>query len=245
VRARGRRLCPCLVFPHGNDESWNTLHVTAPASPRMSRVSSIVSRTIRCAVVARSFGTFAGQPLVDWWGLVVMAVVHATLVEFVYYWVHRALHIGWMFKRWHAYHHASINTEPTTSFSFEPGERIIYTVLFSLAPFTTYYLGYGSWLSLFVYLIWFDITNGFGHINFEMMPKWFASSPLWYFGYTPSYHSIHHTRFKKNFSLFMVWPDVLFGTADLNLTLNVFNGALDQAAPIVEEPVPPEVVPLV
>jgi len=193
----------------------------------------------------RAFGMFVGQPLFTWSSLIAVIILHCTFVEFVYYWFHRALHIGWMFKRWHAYHHASINTEPTTSFSFEPGERIIYTLLFATGPAIAYYIGYGSWVMFFSYLIWFDIVNGFGHINFEMMPKWYSTGPLWYFWYTPSYHSIHHTRFKKNYSLFMIWPDLMFGTADMNLTLNVFNGALDQAAPIVEEPMPPEVVPLV
>jgi len=51
-------------------------------------------------------------------------------------------------------------------------------------------------------------------------------SPLALLWYTPSYHSIHHTRFRKNYALFMPWTDVAFGTADMTKTREVFWEAL-------------------
>ena len=54
---------------------------------------------------------------VPWWnskGLVVVALLHAGPVEFLYYWIHRALHHHFLYARYHSHHHASIVTEPIT-----------------------------------------------------------------------------------------------------------------------------------
>jgi len=147
------------------------------------------------------------------WALAYEFLVHATVVEFLYYWFHRTLHVQWLYKRWHQYHHKSINTEPTTGVSFEIGERLAYTVLFAIPPLVADYLGYQSFFALGLYLLWFDLMNEGGHINFEILPMWFFRSPLRYIIYSPTFHAVHHTKFKKNYSLFMPWSDILFGTA--------------------------------
>ena len=54
---------------------------------------------------------------VPWWnskGLVMAALLHAGPVEFLYYWLHRALHHHFLYARYHSHHHASIVTEPIT-----------------------------------------------------------------------------------------------------------------------------------
>lgn len=147
-----------------------------------------------------------------WSGIAWHLIIHATVVEFIYYWWHRALHISWLYKNYHAYHHKSINTEPSTGLSFEIGERLSYTILFAVSPAICYTMGYCSILHFVLYFIWFDILNEGGHINFEMFPAWFFNTPLKYIYYTPSFHAIHHTRFKRNYSLFMPWPDMLWST---------------------------------
>lgn len=177
------------------------------------------------------FDCFKGMEMFQWKAIFVQLIFHCTVVEFLYYWFHRALHVGWLFKKYHAYHHASINTEPTTSLSFEVGERLAYTVLFAFTPIASYYLGYQSYITFAIQMLWFDLQNGLGHINFEFLPCWFYESPLAAIWYSPSYHSIHHTRFKKNFSLFMPWPDLLFGTCDMARTTDVFYQAIDQSPP--------------
>jgi len=138
---------------------------------------------------------------------------HATIVEFLYYLFHRALHVQWLYKRWHQYHHKSINTEPTTAVSFEVGERLAYTVLFAISPVLTGLIGAQTYAGLLIYVLWFDFMNEGGHINFEVLPQWYFRSPLRYVFYSPTFHAVHHTKFKKNYSLFMPWTDILFGTA--------------------------------
>lgn len=173
-------------------------------------------------------GCLADMAVWDIRGVLCQLIIHCTFVEFVYYWLHRALHSQWLYKNVHSYHHASVNTQPTTALSFEIGERLAYTALFSVTPIATYYLGYQSYLTLAMHLLWFDLNNAMGHCNFEIMPRWFMESPFALVWYTPSYHSIHHTRFKRNYALFMPWTDLVFGTADMAKTRDVMHAAIDR-----------------
>jgi sterol desaturase/sphingolipid hydroxylase (fatty acid hydroxylase superfamily) len=142
-----------------------------------------------------------------------MFVWHALIVEPIYYAFHRLLHWQWFYKNFHQYHHKSIATEPTTGVSFEIYERLSYTALFAVAPLIADYQGYQSYLGFALYYVWFDVMNEGGHINFEPLPGWWLASPFKYVFYSPTFHSVHHTKFKKNYSLFMPYTDILFGTA--------------------------------
>lgn len=142
-----------------------------------------------------------------------MFIWHAIVVEPIYYAFHRLLHWQWFYKNFHQYHHKSIATEPTTGVSFEIYERVSYTILFAVAPLIADYQGYQSYLAFALYYIWFDIMNEGGHINFEPLPSWWLDTPFKYVLYSPTFHSVHHTKFKKNYSLFMPYTDILFGTA--------------------------------
>jgi sterol desaturase/sphingolipid hydroxylase (fatty acid hydroxylase superfamily)/predicted amino acid dehydrogenase len=158
-------------------------------------------------------GPFQNMTLFNSESIIWYFIFHATLVEFIYYWFHRLLHVSCVYKNFHSYHHKSINTEPTTGLSFEFVERFSYTLLFSIPPLCVSLLGNNSLVTFCGYIIWFDIMNEGGHINFEVLPDWFHRSPLRWIFYSPTFHSIHHTKFKKNYTLFMPWCDILFGTA--------------------------------
>ena len=47
-------------------------------------------------------------------GVIITALLHAGPVEFLYYWLHRALHHHFLYSRYHSHHHSSIVTEPIT-----------------------------------------------------------------------------------------------------------------------------------
>ncbi|OMO90152.1 hypothetical protein COLO4_19320 [Corchorus olitorius] len=47
-------------------------------------------------------------------GLIITMLIHAGPVEFLYYWLHRALHHHFLYSRYHSHHHSSIVTEPIT-----------------------------------------------------------------------------------------------------------------------------------
>jgi aldehyde decarbonylase len=57
-----------------------------------------------------------GQHLPLWHahGALLVVLLHAGPVEFLYYWLHRALHHHFLYTRYHSHHHASIVTEPIT-----------------------------------------------------------------------------------------------------------------------------------
>jgi len=168
--------------------------------------------------------------LFSWESLAWTMFWHVTVVEFLYYWFHRALHIRWLYKNYHEHHHRSVNTQPATGITFLFGERLAYTLLFAIPSLLAWMHGQATFGATALFYIWFDIMNEGGHINCEVFPNWFASTPLWYIFYTPSYHSIHHTLFKANYALFMLWPDMLFGTYAKDKTLAVFNKATTQKA---------------
>lgn len=51
-------------------------------------------------------------------GVILTILLHAGPVEFLYYWLHRALHHHFLYSRYHSHHHSSIVTEPITCKSY-------------------------------------------------------------------------------------------------------------------------------
>ncbi|VAH49939.1 unnamed protein product [Triticum turgidum subsp. durum] len=166
-----------------------------------------------------AYATIPSVRLMPMWetkGAIIMALLHIGPVEFLYYWFHRALHHHFLYSRYHSHHHASIVTEPITSVIHPFAEILAYFVLFSIPMLIPIFMGYGSILGVVLYLAYIDFMNNMGHCNFEMLPKWIFQvvPPLKYLMYTPSYHSLHHTQFRTNYSLFMPFYDYIYNTMD-------------------------------
>uniref|UniRef100_A0A7N0RGI3 Fatty acid hydroxylase domain-containing protein n=1 Tax=Kalanchoe fedtschenkoi TaxID=63787 RepID=A0A7N0RGI3_KALFE len=151
-------------------------------------------------------------------GAILTLLLHAGPVEFLYYWFHRALHHHFLYSRYHSHHHSSIATEPMTSVSHPFAEHIVYYALFAIPMVTAGVTGVASVGCVAGYIFYLDLMNNMGHCNFEFIPKWVFSvfPPLKYFMYTPSFHSLHHTRLGTNYSLFMPFYDYIYGTVDVS-----------------------------
>lgn len=149
-------------------------------------------------------------------GVLIVALLHIGPVEFLYYWLHRALHHHFLYSRYHSHHHSSIVTEPITSVIHPFAEHIAYFILFAIPLLTTIGTGTGSVAAFAFYVLYIDFMNNLGHCNFELVPSWLFSvfPPLKYMMYTPSFHSLHHTQFRTNYSLFMPMYDYLYNTVD-------------------------------
>ncbi|MCD7454338.1 Very-long-chain aldehyde decarbonylase cer1 [Datura stramonium] len=149
-------------------------------------------------------------------GIIITALIHMGPVEFLYYWIHRALHHHFLYSRYHSHHHSSIVTEPITAVIHPFAELLAYYMLFAIPVFTTVFTGTASIASIGAYAMYIDFMNLMGHCNFELIPKWMFSvfPPLKYLMYTPSYHSLHHTQFRTNYSLFMPMYDYIYDTMD-------------------------------
>ncbi|GMJ14502.1 ECERIFERUM 22, ECERIFERUM 1 [Hibiscus trionum] len=149
-------------------------------------------------------------------GVVITILFHAGVVEFLYYWLHRALHHHYLYSRYHSHHHSSIVTEPITSVIHPFAEHVAYYALFAIPGLTTVLTGTASLVSIAGYSTYIDFMNNMGHCNFELVPNWVFSvfPPLKYLMYTPSFHSLHHTQFRTNYSLFMPIYDYIYCTTD-------------------------------
>ncbi|PQQ11560.1 protein ECERIFERUM 1-like [Prunus yedoensis var. nudiflora] len=149
-------------------------------------------------------------------GVILTILLHAGPVEYLYYWLHRALHHHFLYSRYHSHHHSSIVTEPITSVIHPFAEHIAYFILFAIPMLTTLFTGTASIISFAGYVTYIDFMNNMGHCNFELIPNWLFSifPPLKYLMYTPSFHSLHHTQFRTNYSLFMPIYDCIYGTMD-------------------------------
>ncbi|KAK4761180.1 hypothetical protein SAY87_006073 [Trapa incisa] len=149
-------------------------------------------------------------------GVLVTILLHAGPVEFLYYWLHRALHHHFLYSRYHSHHHSSIVTEPITSVIHPFAEHLAYFTLFAIPILATVYLRTASIVSFVGYISYIDLMNNMGHCNFEIIPRWLfiVFPPIKYLMYTPSFHSLHHTQFRTNYSLFMPFYDYIYGTMD-------------------------------
>ncbi|XP_028805886.1 very-long-chain aldehyde decarbonylase CER1-like [Neltuma alba] len=149
-------------------------------------------------------------------GVIITAVLHAGPVEFLYYWLHRALHHHFLYSRYHSHHHSFIITEPITSVIHPFAEHIAYFMLFAIPTYTTLITRTASIVSFTGYLAYIDFMNNLGHCNLELIPSsLFSFFPfLKYIMYTPTFHSLHHTQFRSNYSLFMPIYDYIYGTVD-------------------------------
>ncbi|XP_047341182.1 very-long-chain aldehyde decarbonylase CER1-like [Impatiens glandulifera] len=172
---------------------------------------------------------FSHLPLWRWDGIILTMLLHAGPVEFIYYWFHRAAHHHFIYSRYHSHHHSSIVTEPITSVIHPFAEHIVYYTLFFIPVMTCTLTGTASIASFAGYVLYIDFMNNMGHCNFEFIPEWFFSlfPLLKYLIYTPCFHSLHHTQFQTNYSLFMPMYDYFYGTTDKS-TNNLYKSSLQR-----------------
>ncbi|KAJ0966529.1 hypothetical protein J5N97_023446 [Dioscorea zingiberensis] len=160
-----------------------------------------------------------GAAYLPWWntkGVVITIILHMGPVEFIYYWFHRALHHHFLYSRYHSHHHASIVTQPITSVTHPFVEEMVYFTLFAIPMLSMAVTGTGCIIAVTGYLLYIDFMNYMGHCNFELVPQslFHLFPPLKYLMYTTSFHSLHHTQFRTNYSLFMPFYDYIYGTMD-------------------------------
>ena len=146
--------------------------------------------------------------------IVVIALVHMFVVEPLYYGYHLLLHRSPKFRQHHIKHHKATIPRPPSGFTFTFVERVSYLVLFALTVLIAGWFGQLTPFGFFAYYLAFDFLNSIGHCNFEFFPSWYVKSPLKWIVYCPSFHSLHHSRWEGNYSLFMPMYDWIFGTVE-------------------------------
>ena len=124
-------------------------------------------------------------------------------VAFHFYWGHRFLHWGVMYKLVHSLHHRNVNVGPWSGISMHPIEHVIYfsSLLIHLVipshPMHIMFHGYMLALSAVI-----------GHTGFhELLIKGAPRAALGHF-----HHQLHHRYFECNYGSVDFPLDVWFGT---------------------------------
>jgi sterol desaturase/sphingolipid hydroxylase (fatty acid hydroxylase superfamily) len=134
----------------------------------------------------------------------VMIVLHDTY----FYWTHRAMHHGRLYRLFHSTHHLSTSPTPWAAYAFSPLEALVQAGIGLVIAFTIPV--HGAAFSIF--MLWQIAFNVLGHCGYEIYPRWFMQSRLGWFLNSPTHHALHHEKSRANFSLyFNVW-DRLIGT---------------------------------
>lgn len=133
-----------------------------------------------------------------------MALMHDTY----FYWMHRAMHHPAVFKAVHLIHHKSTNPSPFAAYSFHPLEAIVEAGIFLVFVFTIPV----HLIHLLFFFLFMIIYNVYGHLGWELYPKWFSRHWLGKWVNTSVNHNQHHQYFKGNYGLYFLFWDRMIGT---------------------------------
>ncbi len=143
----------------------------------------------------------------SWWipvSILLAIIAHDTY----FYWLHRVIHHPSIYKKVHLTHHKSINPSPWASYSFHFFESVleamVVPIVLFLIPIHLY--------SFFIFTIIIFIINVYGHLGYEVAPKWFRRSFLFEVLNTSVHHNLHHSTFTSNFGLYFRFWDRIMGT---------------------------------
>ena len=184
-------------------------------------VLSIGVRIVFTNTVAVAFTRFGAEHFPGWVPVAVLAdapvwvqaVCVVVVLDFFFYWMHRAKHRWDWWWRLHETHHSSRELDWFSSVRFHPLEKILDRCVY-LLPLM--FLGAGAQALLILSIVDALIAT-FSHANIRM-----RIGPLIYVFVGPEMHRWHHARssdgqrsnFGNNLSIF----DWLFGTARLRPT---------------------------
>jgi len=138
--------------------------------------------------------------------LVFSVIASLVIHDTYFYWMHRLLHHPLLFKHTHLLHHKSTNPSPWTSYAFHTFEAITEGMILPILLFVLPMHSVG--ISLFI--VSGFIINVYGHLGYEIMPKWFRRSVLFEVFNTSVHHNLHHSKFKGNYGLYLrIWDRLM------------------------------------
>jgi len=152
----------------------------------------------------RLSGVHAG-PLPPWYVIVGQLLLFVYLDDFLYYWMHRAMHTPWLFKRIHGWHHYIITPWAITGHYMHPIEYILTGTLALAGPL----LVGAHVVTLWIWFAFRQWEAAEGHCGYE-----FPWSPTHFFPLNDgaAHHDAHHAKVRGNYAGFFPWVDAAFGT---------------------------------
>jgi sterol desaturase/sphingolipid hydroxylase (fatty acid hydroxylase superfamily) len=145
------------------------------------------------------------------WAWAIVAVPVALMLhDFYFYWMHRLIHIDWIYPHVHKVHHLSTNPSPLAALSFHPLEALIEAagviVILTLVPLPL--------PSLIAFGFLAFAFNVLGHLGYEVFPARLLASAFGRWMNSSTSHNLHHRTFRFNYGLYTLIWDRLFGTVD-------------------------------
>ena len=144
-------------------------------------------------------------PLPPLWVGVAQLVFFVVFDDFLFYWMHRTLHQGWLYKHIHSLHHRVVTPCAATGHYMHPVEYVLTASLMLVGPLL---LG-AHVVVLYAWVVIRQWEAAEGHSGFSF--PWSPTNRLPLFD-GPDHHDFHHKRFKGNFAGFLPWTDRVFGT---------------------------------
>jgi len=178
----------------------------------LSLSSSVVFAGIEVGVVSLSLAGVMRlrilEPAPGALTIVLSVLVLVALHDAYFYWSHRFLHWGPMFRTIHHAHHRSTHPTPLAAFAFHPVEAAIQYAFVPLvalvAPLHV--------VTLLVFGMVMSALNVYGHGGIELSPRAFVHTGIGRYLLTPTHHGLHHSSIVYNYGFYSnVW-DRMMGT---------------------------------
>jgi lathosterol oxidase len=136
------------------------------------------------------------------------AAIYLVIQDTWYYWLHRAMHLGWLFRWTHAGHHRSRQPTAFASFSFDWTEAALNAWLL---PALVFFVPVHPAVLLTLLMV-ATLVAVLNHSGSEVLPPWVVKGPIGWAMISATHHSVHHTHYGTNFGLYFRFWDRLMGT---------------------------------
>lgn len=147
---------------------------------------------------------------VEWVWAVAAVPIALMLHDFYFYWMHRLIHVDWIYRHVHKVHHLSTNPSPLAALAFHPLEALIEALgvlaILALLPLPL--------PSLIVFGLLAFSFNVLGHLGYELFPERLMASSFGRWINSATSHNLHHRTFRYHYGLYTLIWDRAFGTID-------------------------------
>jgi 4-alpha-methyl-delta7-sterol-4alpha-methyl oxidase len=143
--------------------------------------------------------------LPPWWEVAGQVLLFVYLDDLLYWFFHRALHEGVLYRRVHSLHHRIAQPFALTGHDMHPVEFVATALIMLVGPL----LVGAHVVTVYAWITLRQLEAAEGHSGFHL-----PFSPLaWLPGaQAADFHDFHHARFHGNYSGFLGWFDGVMGT---------------------------------
>ncbi len=132
--------------------------------------------------------------------LVASALLYVAFVDTGIYWAHRAMHVGFLYRRVHRYHHAWRVPNSWTSMAFHPVDAFVLALPVHLFPLL---VPLNGWLYLAMQGA-MSLWSVASHDRVALVRSRWVNFV--------DHHTLHHFRYRCNFGQFFTFWDRVMGT---------------------------------